>query len=107
MTEKENLGSKQQPLSLWFQLVLSVGVIAVSAASAAYTWQTWREYELERRAKALCEFMMENNLGYKVFGLKPKGKTTTEEAEKYVEAWLGSRACINQAIGRNFSDNQK
>jgi hypothetical protein len=71
-------------MKLWFQIVVSIGILAVSAAAISYTWQVWRTYELEYHAEEICKFIVDDNF-------KEAGD---------LEKWLGRRSCINDAMGK-------
>jgi hypothetical protein len=85
--------------ALWFHIVVSVGILAVSAASATYIWQTWRAYDIERRADGICKYFVEEHLGADYAKAKEDVKTT-EDLHKNVEAWIARRECINRIMGR-------
>jgi hypothetical protein len=71
-------------MKLWFQLVLTVGIISVSAASLAYTWQTWRDFQQETRSEEICKYYIEQHA-------KDSGD---------VEKWLARRQCVNGVLGK-------
>jgi hypothetical protein len=75
-------------MKFWFQVIISIGILAVSAASIAYTWQTWRSYNLERRAEEICKFYLDQKA-------KEYGET---------EKWMARRSCINNVMGKFTSD---
>ena len=42
-------------MTRWLQAILCIGVISLSAASSAYTWKIWDDYERREAAYAVCE----------------------------------------------------
>ena len=68
----------------WFQVVVSLGIIAVSAAAVSYTWQVWRTYDLEYWAGEIYKFYVDE----------------TFKGSGDIEKWFARRSCINEAIGR-------
>jgi hypothetical protein len=75
-------------VKLWFQIVLAIGILAISAASLVYVWQTWRAYRLETRAEELCKFYLERNL--------EKGT----DVDSNIEHWFDRRQCVNEIMGK-------
>ena len=75
-------------MKLWFQIVLSIGILSISAASFVYVWQTWRAYQLETRAEEVCKFYLEQKL--------EKGA----DVESNIEHWFGRRQCVNEIMGK-------
>jgi hypothetical protein len=76
-------------MKLWFQIVICVGIVSVSAASLSYTWQTWRSYTLEHNAREACEILHQETL--------PAG-----DREAAADYWRRLRGCINEILGRNL-----
>jgi hypothetical protein len=91
---------KKQGIPLWFQIVLAFGVAAISTASAAYSWQTWRIYDFERKADGICEFVVNDHLGPD-YPKEREDVKTGEDVRKYIDAWMARRQCINQLMGRD------
>ena len=75
-------------MKLWFQIVLAIGILAISAASLVYVLQTWRAYRLETRAEELCKFYLERNL--------EKGA----DVDINIEHWFDRRHCVNEIMGK-------
>ena len=73
--------------SVWFQLILCIGIISVSIACGTYVWQVWRLYRFEKDAEQLCIAYVEDYL---------KGRHDVSA----MEAWISQRSCVNQAMGR-------
>ena len=48
--------------SVWFQLILCIGIISVSIACGTYVWQVWRLYRFEKDAEQLCIAYVEDYL---------------------------------------------
>ena len=84
---------------LWLQLVLCVGVLSVSAASLAYTWQTWQTQRFESRVAAICKGYVESaNPDYAV-----KDAKTQADFFNAIGGWMAQRDCVNRVVGHNFS----
>lgn len=72
-------------MKLWFQIVIAVGTLFVSAASLLYTWRAWHALQLEKRSEEICKYFVEQkrpNLGD-------------------VEQWLTRRQCVNGVMGKD------
>ena len=59
-------------MRLWLQIVLAIGILAVSAASGVYVWRSIQSYRLEKEAAWICDHIVASNSDdYKqVFALK-------------------------------------
>lgn len=77
-------------MKLWFQIVVAIGLLSVSAASLTYTWRAWRAYQLEKQAEEVCTPYIEE-----------KGKDFGS-----VERWLTRRQCINGVLGKTEVSTQ-
>ena len=71
-------------MRIWLQIVVCVGILAISAAAVAYTWQSWRIYSLERHAETICKDYIDKHA--------PRSGAN-------VEKWLARRECINGVLG--------
>jgi hypothetical protein len=77
-------------MKLWFQMVVSLGILSISAASLSYTWMTWRAYDLETRANEVCKIYVETEAGDFL-----KGRNLGE-----AEGWFAKWQCINRVMGK-------
>ena len=71
-------------MKLWFQIVVTIGIISVSVASVLYTWHTWRAYQLEMRAEEVCTYYLDSK----------------RRDFDSVEIWFSQRQCINMVMGK-------
>jgi hypothetical protein len=72
-------------MKLWFQIVIAVGIMSMSAASLLYAWRAWSALQLEKRGEEICKYFVEQNwpdLG---------------DGEK----WLTRRQCVNGVMGKD------
>ena len=72
-------------MKLWFQIVLCVGIVSVSAASLSYAWQIWRAYQLELRAEEICKVYLDD----KFHNFPNVGD---------IEKWFTRRQCVNGVL---------
>jgi hypothetical protein len=97
---EQNIEARKYVVAPWFQVIVCVGILAISVASATYTWRTWHVYGLERRAAKVCKSYVEIRMpGY----IDLKDATTKEDIRKGLEAWMARRACINQVMVHSSS----
>jgi hypothetical protein len=72
-------------MKLWFQAVLAIGILSVSAASISYTWRTYRIYKVEKDAEMICRAFLNDDLE----------KADESNAAETLLAW---RQCISNVL---------
>jgi hypothetical protein len=76
-------GNGVEPMTTWLQVILAVGIINISVAASAFTFEVWDNYERRRAAYTVCEDYLR---------IDPREKISNEQ-------WMQRRQCINMAMG--------